>query len=1725
VRISNVRSGLRLSVFLLLPWLSTINVNANAQIVPAADGTGTTTQQNNNRIDISGGQTSAGGANLFHSFSQFNVSPSQIANFISTPNIQNILGRVNGGDASFINGMLQVTGGNSNLFLMNPSGIVFGANASLNLPASFTATTATGINFANGQFSAIGNNNYTNLFGSPNAFVFGLTQPGAIVNGGTLAVTSGQNIDLIGGTVISTGTVTAPNGNINIAAVPGSSMVRISQPGNLLSLEVPIAGTTNFTPVSLPRLLTGSDVPGVTVAGNNVTQNRGSVPINSGDVSIDRINAGTATIAASNNLNIIGSNIQTTGNTTLRAQDTVAIKDNQQDPVKIVVDGRLLIQGDRSIDIFALNNPTSNISASGDLTLRSNSTVSGDAYFNTGGNFKIEQLDGRLGGLFSPYDPVIRASGDVSFANYTGVSLHIIAGGSVTIPGTITITDSDRFEEGGIGLVETIRLADGTDVNINGRTNPTLDIRAGTTVFGTPTPVGSVDFFSTTPTPSGSAINVGNVNFRYEIEGENNRPFVLLTNQYAPNSSLAAGNITVGTISTLITSPGTPSGSVVNSGDITIVGRNNVNVTQLTTGVNNTALTDETNTGNILVKGIGDITATGLISTENARAATTRSGNITLTSTNGKVTTNRVTTAITNGNSSTSQAGDIRISSAGAISTQDLDTRSITPVLNGISGNINLTSNTSGAIAVTNLLTAGGAIDITGKGDVNIVQLNTGIATGNVTRNTGNITVNTTGDINATGLITTENARAATTGSGNITLTSNNGKVNTNRVSTQINGGNSATSRAGDIKITAAGAIDTTRGDLDTRSLTPVTNGISGNINLTSNTSGAIAVTNLLTAGGAIDITGKGDVNIVQLNTGIATGNVTRNTGNITVNTTGDINATGLITTENARAATTGSGNITLTSNNGKVNTNRVSTQINGGNSATSRAGDIKITAAGAIDTTRGDLDTRSLTPVTNGISGNINLTSNTSGAIAVTNLLTAGGAIDITGKGDVNIVQLNTGIATGNVTRNTGNITVNTTGDINATGLIITENNLGGASGNISLTSTTGNVTTDRVSTQLGNTNFTNNVRAGNVNINAANAIVTRDIQTGSISPDAVHTGGNIGLVSTNSSIGTGNLSTGITSIGNAGNVSATAKTNINNGNIVTTSNNGNGGNVTLTSGTDIGVGYINTSAALNGGLIDITAVRFFRATGSTNVNLSSPSAFISVPPLVPVSIYSNGNTASGAITIRHGGNGITPFIIGNATTNGTSSAIVSSNNNQINPRQSFIATYTQNNIQIITRANPVCDPATTCKIVDPPPQPPVIGDPPKPDPPDPKITEDFPDLQTVNRDKPQVVLQKIEKSTGVKPAIIYAVFAPPNLDLDVSQNINNISNLARDNFQLELVMVTPGGSPIRKTVAVTRQKLLEVVKQFRNDVTDKDKPTAYLANAQQLYQWFISPLENDLKKQKIQNLVFIMDSGLRSIPVAAFHDGKQFLIERYSVGAMPSISLTDTRYVDIRKAQVLAMGAENIPTQTPLPSVPVELSTIAGTIWSGKSFQNEQFTANNIIAQRQKQPFSILHLATHGEFQAGKIQNSYIQLWDERLQIGRLRQLKLNDPPVELMVLSACKTAVGDNDEAQLGFAGLANRAGVKSAMGSIWYVSDEGTLGLMTSFYRNLKTAPIKAEALRQAQVSMLSGKVRLQGGKLVTPGDKIDLPAGLVKLGNVNLAHPFYWAGFTIVGNPW
>ncbi len=417
------------------------------------------------------------------------------------------------------------------------------------------------------------------------------------------------------------------------------------------------------------------------------------------------------------------------------------------------------------------------------------------------------------------------------------------------------------------------------------------------------------------------------------------------------------------------------------------------------------------------------------------------------------------------------------------------------------------------------------------------------------------------------------------------------------------------------------------------------------------------------------------------------------------------------------------------------------------------------------------------------------------------------------------------------------------------------------------------------------------------------------------------------------------------------------------------------------------------------------------------------------------------------------------------------------------------------------------------------------------------------------------QATLRKIEQATGVKPALIYAVFVPTNIPVQppvngtkspaetpskpaqtlwqfnsfgISSNQESTVSsrrLKQDTDQLELILVTAEGEPIRYSVpGATRKKVMQTLQTFRRAVTDTRIPRPYLPSAQQLYQWLINPLEEDLQDRTINNLAFIMDQGLRSLPVAALHDGNGFIVERYSIGFMPSLSLTDTRYVDVSDLQVLAMGASEFTDQNPLPAVPVELSAIADKLWQGESFLNSTFTPANLKAARADQPFGIVHLATHGEFKSGQPENSYIQFWNRRLSLDQIRQLGLHNPPVELMVLSACRTALG-NEEAELGFTGLAVQAGVKSALGSLWYVSDEGTLGLMTTFYQNLKQVPIKAEALRQTQLAMIQGQVRIVQGQLITPNGTIDLPEELAGIEDKAFTHPYFWSAFTLVGSPW
>jgi filamentous hemagglutinin family protein len=311
---------------LALLGVSVANQAVQAQIVPtdaAAVGTTNTVATPAGVVtNITGGQTA--GTNLFHSFSQFSLPAGATANFQTPAAIANVLSRVTGGTASVIDGQIQLSGNTgANLYLMNPSGVIFGPNATLNVPASFTATTATAIGFKDittvlplntgsvNYFNAVGPNVYANLTGGPTSLLFPPEATGAVVNLGNLTVPAGNSLALFGGTVLQAADVNAPGANVIAASVPGPRVVRLTQPGNLLSLEFPGGRFDAPNPVAaqsiatLPALITGGNFGGATgvqVNGGVVTLTgaggaAGTI-VNAGDLVTRNINITPAAGAA-----------------------------------------------------------------------------------------------------------------------------------------------------------------------------------------------------------------------------------------------------------------------------------------------------------------------------------------------------------------------------------------------------------------------------------------------------------------------------------------------------------------------------------------------------------------------------------------------------------------------------------------------------------------------------------------------------------------------------------------------------------------------------------------------------------------------------------------------------------------------------------------------------------------------------------------------------------------------------------------------------------------------------------------------------------------------------------------------------------------------------------------------------------------------------------------------------------------------------------------------------------------------------------------------------------------------------------------------------------------------------------------------------------------------------------------------------------------------------------
>jgi CHAT domain-containing protein len=270
------------------------------------------------------------------------------------------------------------------------------------------------------------------------------------------------------------------------------------------------------------------------------------------------------------------------------------------------------------------------------------------------------------------------------------------------------------------------------------------------------------------------------------------------------------------------------------------------------------------------------------------------------------------------------------------------------------------------------------------------------------------------------------------------------------------------------------------------------------------------------------------------------------------------------------------------------------------------------------------------------------------------------------------------------------------------------------------------------------------------------------------------------------------------------------------------------------------------------------------------------------------------------------------------------------------------------------------------------------------------------------------------------------------------------------------------------------------------------------------------------------------VADRGLQGLPFAALHDGTSFFGDQFGFSITPSLNLTSFGPPRLTRGRVLAAGASEFEGLSPLPLVPEELAGIPDGVGIDR-FLNKTFTPEVLLSQAADPRYERLHVATHAEFMPGGPSQARIFTGTGPVSLqefARLRQQR-SGSPLELFVLSACRTALGDSDS-ELGFAGLALQAGSRSAIGTLWYVDDVATSAYFLQLYRYLDQGVQKADALRATRQAMATGKVRLQGDKVIgsdgvplltdlTPSQRRRIASGM--------AHPYFWAGVQLIGTPW
>jgi CHAT domain-containing protein len=348
----------------------------------------------------------------------------------------------------------------------------------------------------------------------------------------------------------------------------------------------------------------------------------------------------------------------------------------------------------------------------------------------------------------------------------------------------------------------------------------------------------------------------------------------------------------------------------------------------------------------------------------------------------------------------------------------------------------------------------------------------------------------------------------------------------------------------------------------------------------------------------------------------------------------------------------------------------------------------------------------------------------------------------------------------------------------------------------------------------------------------------------------------------------------------------------------------------------------------------------------------------------------------------------------------------------------------------------------------------------------------------------------------------------------------------------KVAILLASPNAVVARES-KIKRQDLYEQVVAFRKVLSNPNEDPRPLAQA--LYQVLVAPIAGDLRQAGAKTLMLDLDDVLRYVPFAALYDGKNYLVENTSVVMVTEAVRDKLGQAPKSDWSVWGLGLTKAgPGYAALPYADAELNAIAGQkgILSGKVMLDQAFTEST-LREGLDRSFPIIHIASHFQFTPGSMDDSFLMLGDgNRLTLGQIKT-KLNFSRVELLTLSACETAVGDDSTSHHGvevegLGAIAQQAGAKAVLASLWPVADESTAALMRTLYQSHKVNRLdKADALRQAQLALLKGSAKID--------DAGDAKRGLTRTGatptagnfkvnpNAPYSHPFYWAPFILMGN--